>query len=214
MLAHPLADRVRPCGGIYRPVRCSGWGTWDVVVGMGEGMGTGGWRWCPAFFAVALVCFFLPFVTVSCTTPEADIATLSGVQLAVGYTIDDADLTTSVSTDETSGRELLALVALVAVVVGLGVSFLRSRAGAIMATIAGVVILLSLIALMIKLNRDVASNGEGVLRIKYSIFYYLTLLLGLGATIVNVMLLRTDEPPVPSSGADLGTPPDPAPPPY
>jgi hypothetical protein len=176
-------------------------------------MGTGGWKWRPAFFAVALICFFLPFVTVSCTTPDADIATLSGVQLAVGYTIDDSDFTSSVSTDETSGRELLALVALVAVVVGLGVSFLRSRAGAVTATIAGAVALLALIALMIKLNRDVASNGEGIVRIKYSIFYYLTILVSLGAAIFNGMLVRSDDPAVAVDGSYLGAPPDPTPPP-
>lgn len=66
----------------------------------------------PSLFGLVLFLFFLPFVTVSC--PPADIATLSGVQVATGTDIGGTGVEPSLSLLAAIGVAILGLVVAIA----------------------------------------------------------------------------------------------------
>ncbi len=85
---------------------------------------------------VVVACFFLPFFKVSCQ--GMDVVTVSGVDLVIGgkpggMIVDAANQPGGIQGGQAEignvDVEPLAIVALVLVVVGLGVSFVRSSAG-------------------------------------------------------------------------------------
>lgn len=142
----------------------------------------------PFMFLVIGLCFFLPFVSISCS--GQDIATLSGVQLVTGAEI-EVNQELNAQLEETFGTEgqevpteteetdpsIWAIVTLAAAVVGVIVGFvMKGRTRTIASLAAAVVGLVGLIALRVDLQGDV-SEAEGLVTIKYRIGYWLVALL-------------------------------------
>lgn len=152
-------------------------------------MGGERWKLRPTVFGVALVCFFLPFMTVSCR--GQGVATATGLQLVTGFTIEDGGSSGRGQSTQRQGSEPLAVLAFLAVLGGLGLSFLRSRAGAIGAAIAGAVCAFALFRLRAKIDAQLLEEGAGLFRVEYHIPFYLTLLLCFAAVGFNIYLLRT-----------------------
>jgi hypothetical protein len=155
------------------------------------------WKLRPVFCAVALICFFLPFATVSCTAQNADIATLSGIQLVTGTEINaDSSSSRGVGGGQAQrvDREPLAVLALLAVVVGLGLALWHTRVGAVAAGVAGIAAIAVLLALKSKIDHDVATSGQGLFTVRYQIGFYAVLLLCAGAAVFNLLLLRNVAP--------------------
>ncbi|MBM3243119.1 hypothetical protein FJZ31_43220, partial [Candidatus Poribacteria bacterium] len=76
----------------------------------------------PAIFVIILICFFLPFVSASCGGQK--LATLSGVQLVTGTTVEGArpseDIFRAEKATQKVDTEPLAIAALITTLVGLG----------------------------------------------------------------------------------------------
>jgi hypothetical protein len=119
------------------------------------------------------LCFFLPFVGVSCG--GAQIATFKGVHLAFGFTFEG----------ERVGPEPLASLALLAAVAGLVVALVPTRKGAIWSALMGAVGAVLLLALRLKLDADVRREGEGIFAVSYLAGYWLSLLLLVGASALS-----------------------------
>lgn len=150
----------------------------------------------PALFGLALICFFLPWVTVSCQGHK--IISLNGIQLVTGTTIEEPkvfkELEGLYSHIEKPGRSsdnkikgsILAMFALLASIGGIGLSFLRGKKGFLGPAIAGITGVISLIALSERLNNKILQEGGGLLQLDYRAGFYLTLILFLSATGVNI----------------------------
>src|SRR5207245_11091900 len=87
-----------------------------------------------AIFVLALISFFLPFVTFSCQGQK--VATFSGIQLMTGTTIQQPQMFGSPK-EQKMGAEPLAVLAFLCGIAGLAVSFFETRGRAIAPAIAG-----------------------------------------------------------------------------
>lgn len=128
-------------------------------------------------FGLALFCFFLPFVTVSCPGGQY---TFSGTDLVTGGTVEGQDLE----------GEPLAGLALVSAGLGLGVLMIKRRESDVMAIAAGALGAILLLLLKVKIENDVLQQGGGMTAVSFGVGYWGSLL-GLGAGSVLVYLLRS-----------------------
>jgi len=144
----------------------------------------------PAIFVIILICFFLPFVSASCGGQK--LATLSGVQLVTGTTVEGArpseDIFRAEKATQKVDTEPLAISALITTLVGLGLSFLRARRSAIAPAIAGAATVILLLALKYKLDNDVLKEGEGMIQIEYNFGFWLAFLFSILAVALNLFL--------------------------
>jgi hypothetical protein len=156
-------------------------------------------RLSPALFGIALICFLLSWVTVSCEGKK--LVTLSGINLMTGTTIEEPkkfraargytyphaeELKQYFEEGNKTKREALAILAFLVAIGGLGLSFLKGRKGMLGPAVAGAIGAILLFILSVKLNNDILKEGEGLLHLYYRVGFYLTLFLFLSAIGVNV----------------------------
>jgi hypothetical protein len=123
-------------------------------------------------FGLTLILFFLPFVTVSC--PGAKF-TFSGVQLAVGTTVQEPQMFGPPKHRRIDG-DPLALAALVCAVVGIAAAFLPAGPSRVLSALAGVGGTVLLLALKSKIDGEVSRQAMGLFEVEYDIGYWGALL--------------------------------------
>lgn len=203
----------------------------------------------PAFFALVVVCFFLPFVSVSCNAeaigeqfgelgegaggeldiPQGELeATATGWQIVTNSAPEPEGLegleeelgTAAADTPEEDfpGR-LFAILALGAAVLGIGLSFLRGRLGAALATVLGAAGLLFLFLLRNSIQSEIGpAEAFGFFEVSYKYGFWLALALFGLAAIAGGWRLGTERPaaaapPAPPAEGPPPPPEEPAPPP-
>ncbi|MBN1507588.1 MAG: hypothetical protein JW955_12120 [Sedimentisphaerales bacterium] len=166
----------------------------------------------PAAFGLVALCFFLPFVHVSCGGER--VTTFSGIQLVVGTEVSDAEIGRNLRSsmgmgagmelppelrnpsDQKVDPELWAVVAFAAAVVGVVISFVKDKRGWIGGVAAGAVGAVALLLLKLKIDGEVAREGEGLLQVQYAAGYCLALVVLVGAAALHgYFLLAAQEPP-------------------
>ncbi|MBE9031319.1 hypothetical protein IQ266_16410 [filamentous cyanobacterium LEGE 11480] len=161
----------------------------------------------PSIFALIIICFFLPFTTVSCQ--NAKIATLSGFQVATGADVEQTsglasslgnmkelqDLSKEVSkaanvevpkpkAQKIKGNPIAGVVLAMAFA-GIAMSFVAIRQKAMIeAAIAGVGAVMMFI-LKLTIDGEITKQGGGMFQVDYEIGYWLTMILFIGAIGVN-----------------------------
>jgi hypothetical protein len=160
-------------------------------------------KFSPAAFGLALLCFLLPFVHISCAGEK--VIGFTGVQLVLGTEVSSADVDASVrqsmgmdmgtgsglsqalqgSSRQKVGPELWAIAAFLAAAVGLGVSFIKDKRRWLGGTIASGIGAVALLVLKLKIDHDIAREGEGLLEAQYAIGYCLALLVFVGAAALH-----------------------------
>ncbi len=167
---------------------------------------TYGRKYSPAAFGLAILCFVLPFTHISCQGER--VASLSGLQLVVGTEISGAELQgfgdMRDASREKVNPEPLAILALVIAIVGVAVGFRKDKKGRIASIAAGAAGAVVLLLLKLKIDNEVATEGEGLLEVAYGSGYYLAFLFLIGAAALHVWLfLETKRP---SQGGQIGAP--------
>lgn len=147
----------------------------------------------PALFALILICFSLPFFTISCSGQE--LATITGFQLVTGTEVEG----------ERIPPNPLAIIAFVAGAGGLIIGFLSSRKANIVSAVMGAIGFICILLLRLLITQKVSSEGEGLLSAEYGAGFYLPLILFLAAAGYNAIGAREGETP-PESQAAPGTP--------
>jgi len=157
----------------------------------------------PATFGLALVCFFLPFVHVSCSGEQ--VTTFSGIQLVLGTQVSEAEIKRAMANnagvDLSADLELppewrnlpppkvdpefWAITAFAAAIVGLALSFIKNRKGWIGGVIVGVLGTAALLLLKGKIGDDIAREGRGLLEVRYAIGYGLAMIALAGAAALH-----------------------------
>lgn len=137
----------------------------------------------PAVFGIALICFFLPWLDVSCSGQK--VITFSGIQLATGKTIDGPTMFGQ-KQQKRIGGEPLAIIPLLATLAAIGLGFAKHRQGAIGPAVAGAIGALFLLLLKAKIDDTVFRESGGVLKVEYTGAFYLTLILYLAGIAIGV----------------------------
>jgi hypothetical protein len=131
----------------------------------------------PVLFIVTVLCFLLPFVTVSCNGTK--VATLSGTDLAFGTTIEQPQIY-GPSVKKRTDAEPVATIAFLIAIAGIAVGFLAARVPLASAITGGLGVLFLLI-LMGKLSSDVGKQAQGVFQLDYGVGFIMALILFLAA---------------------------------
>ncbi len=134
-----------------------------------------GAKFSPAIFFLILIFFFLPFIHISCEGLK--VASFTGIQLVTGTNIEMPSMPGEKPEVEKVPGEPLAILAFFCVVLGLALSFLKSKKSKIAPAITRVVGLIFLLLLKVKIDNDVLREGKGMLKIEYGIGFWVTFLL-------------------------------------
>lgn len=140
----------------------------------------------PALFALVLVCFFLPFVSVSCAGQK--IQTFSGIRLVTGTSVKQPGMLGQSQTQKVS-PEPSAIVAFLFVLAGIAAGFTKARTADIASAFSATVGVVFLFALQSKLNGEVGREGQGLIQVDYEIGFYLAVIMLLFTAVLNVFLL-------------------------
>jgi len=140
-------------------------------------------RFSPGIFGIILICFFLPWITVSCQNQK--VATFNGMQLVTGTTIEEPQMFGPTKKRTTQG-EIGAILVFLSTIAGFALSFKKDKKGAISVAVTGGMGIIFLLLLKSKLDNDILREGGGMLQLNYGAGFYVTLLLFLSAVGVNV----------------------------
>ncbi len=142
-------------------------------------------KFSPAVFGFALLCFFLPFVSVSCQRQK--VISFTGIQLVMGTTIEQPQMFGPRQVERVD-PEPLAILAFLAGLAGLGVSFLKDKKTALAPALIGGVGAVCLFSLKLKFDSDIQRQAAGILQVDYDIGFWLVLLMYLAAVALNVSI--------------------------
>jgi hypothetical protein len=138
----------------------------------------------PAIFALSILCFLLPFVTISCNGKK--LSSFSGVQLATGTTIEQPQMF-GPPQKKRANPEPAATVAAICALLALGLSFLGARM-ALGTAIGGAMGTVSLLLMKAQLDDRIAKQGQGMLQVDYETGFALALALLMGGAAWNAYL--------------------------
>ena len=127
-------------------------------------------------FALALLCFLLPFAEVSCQGSK--VVSLTGVQLAFGTKIQQSDPFTGRTKDQAISKEPLVLFALLCTLLA-GVSTLSRSSSSHVPMGAGIAAFVLLLLAKSKMTDEALREGHGMMSIDF----------GPGLTAACVLLL-------------------------
>lgn len=137
-------------------------------------------RW--SLFAFILLCFLMPFVQVSCQGQK--LMSFTGFQLALGTEIQEPQMFGTPKVRQISA-DILVLLSLMAVLVGLGSSFIKGKFGSLIPAICGAIGLLSMLIFKVRLDNEVLKQGGGLLNIEYLFGFISTCFLFLASAVLN-----------------------------
>ena len=140
-------------------------------------------------FVGSLLCFFLPFATVSCGGVK--VISLTGQQMATGTTIQTPEAFGSGQKKKTDPNPFAA-VALLCAAAGIGLTFL-GRKLAIAPAIAGGAGAVSLFMVKATMDSEIQRQGMGVIQVAFENGYWLALALLAAAAGWNIYLLATNK---------------------
>jgi hypothetical protein len=159
----------------------------------------------PAIFAVSILCFFMPFVAVSCNGQR--VATFTAAQLATGTTLEQPQMLGGPQKRKVNAEPLAAVAGLCAVL-GLCFSFLPGTRSAVAPALCGFVGVVALLLLKSKLDADILKSGGGAFQLEYGAGFTLALLLfiaGAGWNMYALTRAGRAAPPLPPASPPTGT---------
>ncbi len=139
----------------------------------------------PVIFVASILCFAFPFLTISCGGQKA--ASFSGVQLAIGTTVEQPQMFGPPQKQKVDPDPLTALAGLCAFV-GLGLSLVGARV-AIGTAISSAVGAASLLLMKSRMDNQVLNQGHGMLQVGYEAGYSLALILLVAGAVWNAFLV-------------------------
>ena len=146
-------------------------------------MKSGAKKISPAVFGIIIICFFLPFMDVSCIGQK--VMSFSGIQMVTGTTIQQPSMFGEKTKSQKVDPEPLAIATFACVIAGLLLSFIKNRKSAILpASCAGIGIA-TLLMLKSKIDSDVLKEGGGMIQVGYVFGFWSILLLLIIAVLLN-----------------------------
>lgn len=144
----------------------------------------------PAMFALILLCFFLPWITVSCQNQK--IVTFNGMQLVAGTTI-EIPRPYGIPEEQKIPGDRYVILTFLFVCTGLILSLLKYRKTLIASSIMALGGVISLILFKSRADNNIIKKGYGLLNIDYLSGFYLTLFLLLGIIGLNIYIILQEQ---------------------
>lgn len=145
----------------------------------------------PAILALALICFFLPFVTVSCQGQK--LMTLSGIQLVTGTTIQEPQMFGPPKPMKLSA-EPLAVAAFLCGLVGLAVGLIGKGRGQTVAAALAALAAVFLLILKSRVESEAIKQAGGLFQVEFGGGYWATLALFLATVGAGLFPSQTSVP--------------------
>ena len=168
-------------------------------------------KFSPAAFAIIIICFFLPFVNLTCSGQT--VMSLTGIQLITGAEykpqgmfnqegmFDNQEEQTGMQTkSEDIEAQPMAFFALLFAIVGLILSFIKNRVMAIICIVASVLGAVCMLLLKANIDGDASMRGEGVIQIEYQFGYWFAFLLFIVGAVLSWFNTKESAGPVTISG--------------
>jgi len=170
----------------------------------------------PVLYGVILICFFLPFVNLSCSGQT--IMKLTGFQLITGTEVKQPDMFgqdmfgQNNSMDKKSEEieaQPMALFAFLAALAALLISLIKKKTTAIINVVISVLGFIFLLLLKFNIDGDASLNsgGQGVITLDYQFGYWFSILLFLAGAVLSWLIFNekpkpqnivTEPPPTPA----------------
>lgn len=131
-------------------------------------------------FILAIILFLMPWINISCA--GAPIISASGFDMITGAYNVPTDYI-----DSNPQSEIFAVLALIAAIVGLIACLIRHKIAFFTRVISGIAGIAFLIALKLKIDRDIFSQSEGILQVNYLLGYWLTIIAFVSAIVVSLL---------------------------
>ena len=147
----------------------------------------------PAIFILTLLCFFLPWINLSCQGQK--IVSMSGFQLSTGTTFQQPRIFGQ-TMPQIQGRESrkirgepVAIITLIITVLGIIAGSLKGKMAHVASAAAGGLGAILLVILRYRISNE-ASKIAVIIQIDYGIGYYLAFLFFIAALGYNLLLLK------------------------
>ena len=139
-------------------------------------------------FAIGVLCFVLPFIQISCDGKKA--MQFTGVQLVTGSEMKEP----MGKKTKKIPAEPFAVVALLALAVGIGFSASPKRTLSVFAAIAGGVAFVSMLILKARADAEITKEASGMpITIDYPVGFWLVCLGAIAGLVLSVMRAKDKE---------------------
>lgn len=145
----------------------------------------------PPLFALTLICFCLPFITISCR--QEQITTLNGIELATGKTVKPPSFFGEKTKEQKIPPEPFAALAFFSGIVGLGTSFIKAKKSAIAPAGAGTAGFILLLMLKSKIDDEIVKQGQGLFLVSYGFGFWMAFLFFVSSALINIYRLVQDK---------------------
>jgi len=153
----------------------------------------------PALYGVILICFFLPFVNLSCSGQT--IMSLTGFQLMTGTEVKQPgmfgqDMFGQNNSAEKKSEEIeaqpMALFAFLAALAALLISLIKKKPTAMINSVVSALGFFFLILLKFNIDGDAELNsgGQGVITLDYQFGYWFSVLLFIAGAVLSSMIFK------------------------
>ncbi|HCY76705.1 MAG TPA: hypothetical protein DHV28_12365 [Ignavibacteriales bacterium] len=153
----------------------------------------------PFLFGLILLCFFLPFVNLSCSGQT--IMSLTGFQLITGAEVKQPDMfgqnmmgqndNMDKENEEVSSQPM-ALLAFIAALAALLISLMKKKTTALINIVISVLGVIFLFLLKFNIDGDAKLNttGQGIITLDYQFGYWFSILLFIGGAVLSWLIFN------------------------
>lgn len=143
-----------------------------------------------AVFGIIIICFFLPFMDISCNGQK--IISFTGIQMVTGVTIKQPNVFGEGSERQKVDPEPLVIIAFSSAIVGLLLSFIKNRKSSLLPAISAAIGTVALLMLKSKIDNYVLEVGR-VLEVRYVYSFWATLILLITAVFLNIYVFSGND---------------------
>ena len=141
-------------------------------------------RLSPAAYLLALLCFLMPFVELSCQGQE--LATFTGLQVATGASVKEPRMF-GPPQEKTLPPDIVVLAALAAAGAGLLLSLGKGGASSQSSGVAGLSAAILLLVFKSRTDSGMLSQGGGLIQVQYGLGFWGATLLSAVAAVIAFM---------------------------
>ena len=143
----------------------------------------------PAFFALAIICFFFTFCEFKCG--EQKLGSVTGIDLVTGTQLASFNTKKGKESEgEKIPSNIWAIIALSAAVIGIGGIVFKVKTDAIIGSVASVIGLISMIILNLVISSAVSEKGAAIIKAEFKFGYWGAFFAICIAGILSVLLLN------------------------
>lgn len=148
-------------------------------------------KFSPALYALIIFSFLLPFFNLSCG--DHKVMSVTGLQIITGTEYEQQNMFGGNDKTTKIKAEPLAIFAFLAAIAGLVIVFIKMKNVSLLSTIISVAGAIFLFLLKNKLDNDIISQGQGMIKIEYEFGYWFALLLFIASAVIQGLIFNQEK---------------------